>query len=233
MRTMLRTRFAVSLLVLSLACRKSVGDAEPGAVPSVSTASSSATVATAASTTREKAPPPALGVLYAQVNGKCIVPPTDTQSPVPPEPARPGVTNACEKDAECTKGKNPRCRSVYIGHGMSHKACTADACEKDADCPAGTRCFCGGAYDGRNACVASNCRSNADCEKGYVCGLAGMSAGHLHPPAGSFCRTSRDTCVDDGDCGTGNMPGAPSKVCDYVASSNRFECVATHYPPPG
>ncbi len=223
-----RLRSALLLFALSVGCRKSVGDVEPGSVPSAK-----ATASASAASAREKAPPPALGMLYAQVNGKCIVPPTDTQSPVPPEPLHPGASNACEKDAECTKGKNPRCRSVYMGHGMSHKACTADACEKDADCAAGTGCFCGGAADGRNACIPYNCRSNADCETGYVCGLAGMSGGRLHPPAGSFCRTSRDTCADDGDCGSGNAPGAPSRVCDYVAASHRFECVATHYPPPG
>jgi hypothetical protein len=104
----------------------------------------------------------------------------------------------CSADADCVAGIDGRCVG-FLPQGNC--SCTYDACFSDGDCARGEVCACSGSYSG-NACVTSACHVDADC--GFF-GFCSPEADHCTGAVlGYFCRTSRDTCVNDSDCGTGS-----------------------------
>jgi hypothetical protein len=59
-------------------------------------------------------------------------------------------------------------------------------------------CACSGVYSG-NACVTGSCHIDADCgAEGYCSPEIEHCSGAV---TGYFCRTTKDTCTDDKDCG--------------------------------
>jgi hypothetical protein len=136
----------------------------------------------------------------------------------------------CTKDTDCTEGDNGRCmKNPYGGVGliMIHTQCSYDACFADTDCGAGLACACGLAIGGLepgssregNACVHADCHIDADCGPGNWCSLSWASqycASEV--PDGYFCRTPRDTCVEDTDCDGLNH-------CAYSKELGHWACV--------
>jgi hypothetical protein len=104
----------------------------------------------------------------------------------------------CTDASDCQAGIDGRC----VGSLPSGRcSCTYDACFSDGECPGGEVCACSGSFSG-NACVASACYVDADC------GASGFCAPEIDhctsAVLGYFCRTAKDTCTDDSDCGTGS-----------------------------
>ncbi len=101
----------------------------------------------------------------------------------------------CNSNADCTSGTDGRCVPSIL---TAQCSCEYDACFADADCPGGDVCACSGVFSG-NACVSGSCRVDADCGAGGFCSptvdhCSGVITGY-------FCRTAKDTCTDDKDCG--------------------------------
>jgi hypothetical protein len=127
-----------------------------------------------------------------------------------------GVPGWCNSVSDCTEGKDPRC----VGAIPSGKcSCTYDACFSDRDCPANHVCACSGVYSG-NACVAGNCRIDADCGTGGYCSpiIDRCTSG----VTGYFCRSSKDACANDGDC------GAATPNCDRDPVTGVWGCQSIH-----
>jgi hypothetical protein len=136
---------------------------------------------------------------------------------------RPGNTDGlpvpvCVKDSDCTSGANGRCLG---GQQLCETYCSYDACFADSDCASSEVCSCRqSGPSSANLCVpAGDCRIDADCGAGGFCspsslyGFAcGEACGH-----GYFCRTRRDACLDNSDCGQGT-------ACLYDRREMRWKC---------
>jgi hypothetical protein len=147
--------------------------------------------------------------------------PDDSQctQPAPPGDCNGGMGgpggSSCSKDTDCTMGPNPRCETDGPLPGCM---CTFDACVTDTDCMMGEVCAChGSAYStGGNQCIPSNCRVDSDCgPSGYCSPTTGQN--NCGAVTGYYCHTSSDACLNDGDCGAG-------QVCQWSAASNHWQC---------
>ena len=139
-----------------------------------------------------------------------------------PGTAQPGGNGTCQNDAECTSGKNGRCRSM--GDRVLQNTCTYDTCFKDADCTTGGPCECD-AYRG-NYCLAGNCRTDADCGAGGSCGRSNSLDCRGGGAAAYYCRTAMDACASDSDCKT-------SSACLYASQVGHWTCQEHPVCPPG
>jgi len=123
----------------------------------------------------------------------------------------------CTSDAQCgSDGGLP-------GHCL-RGACTIDECLTDDDCGGGGVCACSshlpnGVLRNMNRCVQGNCRIDSDCGTGGYCVPSG---GLCFSPAGFFCHTAADTCVDP----TIDCPSACISACSYFPDRGGFACVA-------
>jgi hypothetical protein len=130
----------------------------------------------------------------------------------------------CVQDGDCTSGQNGRCDVTELFEGICN-ACSYDACFADSDCAGGGPCDCrAGLVTGANVCSAGNCRVDADCGPGGYCSPSLSRcpyAGAETASIGYFCRTSKDTCVEDADCDTTNE----SQQCRYDASAAHWRCI--------
>jgi hypothetical protein len=134
------------------------------------------------------------------------------------DPRPPGYTNPdpdagrsgeCERDADCTKGKNGRCSTP--GHAQS--MCTYDMCMNDAECGANKVCQCGNG----NSCLPANCRTDLDCG-GLGCSPTGAtSCGNMSGTVGYYCHTKTDDCTENSDCKEGGM-------CVYQPTVSHWTC---------
>jgi hypothetical protein len=161
--------------------------------------------------------------------------PSDVQCSTPAAPGDcldPPPWATCTTDSDCTAGANGRCIPTVGGYAPSC-VCTHDTCMQDTDCPNGQTCAChGSAYTGLgNTCVSGNCRVDADCGAGGYCSPSPALGGcGSDVPAGYYCHTPGDLCIDDSDCTTTNtvstnpdmVPGPP--VCLYSMTDARWEC---------
>lgn len=126
-----------------------------------------------------------------------------------------GSSGKCERDADCTAGKNGRCS--LPGHAES--ICTYDECSSDGDCAAGKVCECS-PYAG-NHCLTANCRTDADCG-GLGCSPTRPEmCGNMAGTAGWYCHTKKDECVEDSDCKT---KGDTAGMCVYSPAGARWTC---------
>ena len=100
--------------------------------------------------------------------------------------------------------------------------CRYDECQVASDCPAGSVCACHTtAYgaDLANKCIPGNCDVDADCGPGGYCSTTkDITCGG--PDSGVYCRTPKDTCVDDADCTAGGKTG----YCAYVPATKHWSC---------
>jgi hypothetical protein len=134
----------------------------------------------------------------------------------------------CVQDGDCTSGQNGRCGPSSPNDGNCD-TCSYDECFADSDCSGRGPCDCrAGDVTGANVCKAGNCRVDADCgPRGYCspsisrCPYPDVETASV----GYFCRTSKDTCVDDKDC---DLPNS-SQECRYDAAAGHWRCI--DFPP--
>jgi len=130
-----------------------------------------------------------------------------------PGNAQPDNQGDCKQDGDCTAGQNGRCN--VGGSRMPTNLCSYDSCFVDADCKGKGPCECN--QYGGNACLEGNCQVDADCASGS-CGRSNF-VGCWGGSASYWCRSNKDTCVEDDDCGK----GPPYKTCAW--DGKRFSCV--------
>ena len=171
--------------------------------------------------------------------GVALAPPTTHRSVATPCPSdraepmcdyvaagsAPSNGSNCIKDIDCKSGTNGRCVPSSPNDG-SCDVCSYDECFADGDCSRGGPCDCrtSSSDDTANACSAGNCRVDADCGAGGYCspslsqcpGYAGVDTATV----GYFCRTSKDTCVEDDDC---KKPGW-FQQCRYDGAAALWRC---------
>ena len=132
-----------------------------------------------------------------------------------------GLGGDCESHADCTNGRNGRCDNT--SGSVPYTVCTYDECLKDADCGSGRVCECqGGRGSDFNACVDGNCRIDADCPDSWCSPSPGV-CGPSYGTEAYFCRTAKDECSNDSDCGTSN-DGEPG-FCMYDADVAHWVCM--------
>jgi hypothetical protein len=143
----------------------------------------------------------------------------------PGQAADPQMGDACEKDADCTKGKNGRC----VGSIVVKNHCSYDECFADADCGSAEACECRNpAAASANTCIHGNCRLDSDCGPGGWCSPSAVTldpscAFQVSPASiGYFCHTAADTCTDDADCGSN-----ADKSCIFSVDAMRWQCQGT------
>ena len=151
-----------------------------------------------------------------------------------PPPGRPDPkAMGCKSDAECTDGKNGRCVFHPGSHAAPHNACEASSCFVDDDCTASGKkvCRCTARGGQRSECLAGNCRIDADCGRGanaFCSPSTGVdSMGACGGTSAYYCRTAKDTCVEDADCND------PSKSCAFQPLLGHWACVANRSCPVG
>ncbi len=120
-------------------------------------------------------------------------------------PGLEGARLSCEAHERCLPDHLGGCRCVL-------------PCTTDADCLDDAACACGVSDQGQtlfsgNYCLASECTGPGDCG-GFDCGLAVDPCGGAH---GLYCRSDRDQCVADRDCGWGRR-------CTFSAPEERWGC---------
>ena len=136
-----------------------------------------------------------------------------SSAPRPPgwnSDAAPGHSGQCERDVDCTAGRNGRCS--HPGHAQS--MCTYDVCMSDADCNGRQVCECSG---GGNACIAANCRTDADCNDLGCSPTRAEMCGNMGGIVGYYCHTKKDECVEDSDC-------KDSGMCVYSPAGGKWTC---------
>lgn len=147
--------------------------------------------------------------------------------------APPEAFGTCTSDADCTDGANGRCNGSRGGW-----RCTYDECFADADCDGASACECenGGLSAGANTCLPGNCRTDADCASGFCSPTLGP-CGTYDPtgserantsPAGYYCHTPEDECVDDSDCRDGDAGALGAPYCAFDPVEARWLCADTH-----
>ncbi|MCC6998658.1 MAG: hypothetical protein IT370_28865 [Deltaproteobacteria bacterium] len=130
-----------------------------------------------------------------------------------PGTAQPGIQGDCQTDADCSAGQNGRC--ITGGSRVQQNMCTYDSCFTDADCKASSGGPCECNSWGGNSCLAGDCQVDADCASGS-CGRAN-AIGCGGGPASYWCRTGKDSCVDDDDC-------KKNQRCGRDQAQKRFRC---------
>jgi hypothetical protein len=227
---MLLRRFArwVALLPSLAACS---GNAlEPADGGRSTTEGSPRVVADGGDAPADAPPPPPLEMptMHRPVAMAC---PTDRSEPmcmhVAPG-AMPVNGGNCTNDGDCTNGQNGRCDTTEPFEGIC-STCSYDECFADADCAGRGLCDCrAGSVTGANVCTPGNCRVDADCGSGGYCSPSTSRcpyAGVETASVGYFCRTSKDTCVEDQDCTSTNE----SQQCRYDAAAAHWRCI--DFPP--
>lgn len=146
--------------------------------------------------------------------------PTARGAVTPTSDGCPVNASHCAQDSDCTDGKNGRCYAV----GVCPSDCSYDDCFEDSDCPNQTPCFCRPSPTDKNYCfVMSNCSVDADCSDGAYCSPSLIATSCIcESPScaeGYFCHTTRDDCLDDGDCPT-------LQACAFDWNEQRFSCQA-------
>ncbi len=120
----------------------------------------------------------------------------------------------CQTDAACTNGRNGRCAPESY-EGAYPNVCYYDGCYSDGDCGAARACECGaGVAHIPHRCVPAECRTDADCGAGSYCSPTYTDCSGV---SGWYCRTAKDTCLDDADCGT-------YEGCLFDNSKGRWTC---------
>ena len=129
-----------------------------------------------------------------------------------------GPPASCTQHSDCTAGVNGRC----VGNGHDGWRCSYDECFTDSECSGGAVCDCeGGWRTGANACKAGNCRKDADCGGCGFCSPSLGGCGEYGGVVGYFCHTTKDTCVNDKDCGEQN--GQPG-YCAFQPTVGAWQC---------
>jgi hypothetical protein len=139
-------------------------------------------------------------------------------SPLPPG-------GNCTQDADCKSGQNGRCVSSSPNLG-SCDVCSYDECFADGDCSGGGPCDCRSSFAtaAANVCSAGNCRVDADCGPGGYCSPSLSRCdypGVETATTGYFCRTSKDTCIEDDDCKKPTV----SQQCRYDGAAGLWRCI--------
>lgn len=124
----------------------------------------------------------------------------------------------CISDKDCTAGANGRC-----GNNREHWTCSYDECFEDSACSAGGPCACGGNFPpaGPNRCMPGNCRVDADCGSGGYCSPTQGDCGSYAGVIGYYCRTPKDTCLNDSDC---YEPDRGLGYCMYRPELGHWQC---------
>ncbi|HTA20155.1 MAG TPA: hypothetical protein VK989_12740 [Polyangia bacterium] len=129
----------------------------------------------------------------------------------------------CTNDGDCVSGPNGRCDPSSTNDGACDR-CSYDQCFTDTDCAGRGLCDCRtGPYTGANVCTSGNCRVDADCGVGGYCSPSTSRCPGSPDPAsiGYFCRTSKDTCVEDADC----TSTTESQQCRFDAAAGHWRCI--------
>ena len=134
------------------------------------------------------------------------------------EPASPSGGIGCASDAECTQGKNGRCRPGNRGV----RSCTYDECLSDAECTKGGPCICKTNQFDHNRCAPGNCRTDADCGEDGYCSPSLGSCGNYSGVVGYYCHTCMDECAEDSDC------KEPGGYCAYEPTRGHWRCAYSH-----
>ena len=129
----------------------------------------------------------------------------------------PQTWDQCSQDADCVDGTNGRC--LWFKRGD----CSYDTCFSDSDCSNAGVCECRSseADNAANFCVTGNCRVDSDCGPANFCSPSVVKSICGHDAStgfGYFCHTSRDSCVDDSDCGA-------FEICAYNLPGRRWTCI--------
>jgi hypothetical protein len=101
--------------------------------------------------------------------------------------------------------------------------CSQDGCLADSDCGDTGVCSCqnntfGWAHTSfGNSCIDGNCRTDADCASGVCSPSISFDSGPFYGTEGFYCRTPKDACAVDADCG----PGA---YCAFDSSTGAWAC---------
>jgi hypothetical protein len=129
----------------------------------------------------------------------------------------------CTRDTDCNSGQNGRCGSS-APNDAACDVCSYDECFADIDCSGGGPCDCrSGRVAAANVCSAGNCRVDADCGGGGYCSPSRPRC--LYPgvetaTVGWFCRTAKDTCLEDADCKKPNT----EQECRYDGAAGFWRC---------
>ncbi|MFO0676255.1 MAG: hypothetical protein U0169_06960 [Polyangiaceae bacterium] len=142
--------------------------------------------------------------------------------PVVPEPTvfDGSPAGACSRHADCTAGRNGRCKQ---GRGGTY--CDYDTCVEDRDCPGNTVCECDfRSASGPDVCLPKgNCHVDSDCGEGAYCSPSLGSCGDYSGRVGWFCHRPDDECVDDADC-AGDAGSVPRPYCAFEPTVGRWKC---------
>lgn len=146
--------------------------------------------------------------------------PTERDPVTPTSDGCPVNALHCAQDSDCTEGENGRCFDV----GLCPSDCDYDDCFQDSDCASQTPCFCRPSATDKNYCFTrSNCSVDADCGDGAYCSPSLIASSCICESSscieGYFCHTTRDGCLDDGDCPT-------RQTCAFDGNEQRFSCQA-------
>jgi hypothetical protein len=137
-----------------------------------------------------------------------------------------GPTSACTFDSDCTAGANGRC--VILGNSLI-RGCSYDECFTDSDCGANGVCECGASYMGVRS-APNVCSSNGGCSLDSQCGPGGYCSPSVKEnnacnqgpaPAGFFCHTPEDRCVNDTDC-----TGTVGNFCTFSPQLGYWTCTS-------
>jgi hypothetical protein len=113
------------------------------------------------------------------------------------------MEDKCDKDSDCTKGKNGRCVRPFPQNNI----CSYDECTEDKDCGASRACACRLQSEfSANKCFFGNCVVDADCGSGGYCSPSAIDVPSncrmdLKPGSiGYFRHTAKDECTNKSDC---------------------------------
>jgi hypothetical protein len=136
-----------------------------------------------------------------------------------------GVTPpACVRDDDCRAGFTMDTGATVAGKCVAAK-CNFDACLTDADCATGYACTCqGNTHAPGNVCLKAQCRVDADCGPNGLCSES-SSASPFYGITGRYCRTPKDTCHVDSDCGASPQG---SGTCVYDGTAGYWACSYDH-----
>jgi hypothetical protein len=149
-------------------------------------------------------------------------------------------TNPCAVDSDCDAGTNGRCAPECCA--AFELMCSYDECFDDSDCQGGPcQCRDSSSNNDPNLCfTAGNCTVDADCGPGGYCSPSMVDFGNFPGddffcwcpagggswpgvcPAGYYCHTPGDTCVNDSDCS--NVP------CVYDIVNHIWDCQVFYCP---
>jgi hypothetical protein len=136
----------------------------------------------------------------------------------------PPVTgDGCNVDSDCKDGQNGRCVRDSPNAGFCD-VCSYDSCFVDADCQMGALCDCRASFGGANVCSVGGCRVDGDCGPGSYCSPS-LTPCPGYPSLGGwadgyFCRTPRDTCLEDADC----TDPTQARSCRYDSTAAAWRC---------